>query len=42
MDKKEIHDKLRTQLERGIITPEDYAMKCVETLYLERREADGG
>src|SRR5688572_19794195 len=38
--KQEAHEKLRQQLERGIILPEEYAQKCVEILTNERLEQE--
>lgn len=36
----EAYDKYRTQLERGIITPDDYAMRCAQDLALAQAEKD--
>lgn len=36
LTKHEVFVKYRMQLERGIISPEDYARRCYQDLLLER------
>lgn len=38
MTKRDHYEKLHKQLERGIITPEEYSQKCIEIL---AKEANG-